>query len=71
MSRRMLILVALLGTISLLGGCEKQLFPKNAVRTPYDRYQMLRGQSRMATETNAYGGDQPALRDRLRPLDQQ
>jgi hypothetical protein len=67
----MLIFVAMLGAITLLGGCEKQLFPESAARTPYDRYQMLRGQSRMASETNAYGGDQPALRDRLRPLDQQ
>lgn len=71
MLRRMFILVALLSSFTLLTGCEKALFPEGASRTPYERYQLLRGQHRMASETNAYGGDQPALRDRLRPLDSQ
>ena len=67
----MFILVSLLGSLTLLNGCEKALFPEGASRTPYERYQLLRGQHRIATETNAYGGNQPALRDRLRPLDDQ
>lgn len=50
-------------------GCEKPLFPSNEPRTPYDRYQQLHGQGRVETEENAYGGQQPALRERLRPLD--
>ena len=49
-------------------GCEKPLFPPNLPRTPYERYQQLHGQDRHETEENAYGGQQPALRDRLRPL---
>ena len=70
MFRRTLILVALTGAITLLGGCEKSLFPAGTSRTPYERYQLLRGQGRSASETNAYGANQPALRDRLRPLNQ-
>jgi len=53
------------------GGCEKALFPSGMPRTPYDRYQQLHGQRRAETEENAYGGEQPALRDRLRPLGRQ
>jgi hypothetical protein len=51
-----------------LTGCEKPLFPENQPRSPYDRYMVLRGNERSQSETNAYGGTQPALRDRLRPL---
>ena len=68
MFKRTLLIVAVMSTITLLTGCEKSLFGQGAQRTPYDRYQMLRGQSRVASETNACGNDQPALRDRLRPL---
>ena len=64
-ARAMLIL----GSLALcLAGCEKPLFPKDAPRTPYERYQALRGQQRSATEQNAFGGEEPALRERLRPL---
>ncbi len=59
----------LLLVFGLIGGCEQALFPEGLARSPYERYQILRGQERQATETNAYGGDQPALRERLRPLD--
>lgn len=51
-----------------LGGCEPALFPENLSRSPYDRYQQLRGEPRPATTTNAYGGEVPNLRARLRPL---
>jgi len=51
-------------------GCEKPLFPENAPRTPYDRYMVLRGQQRPATEEDAAGGERPALRQRLKPLGQ-
>jgi len=53
-------------------GCEnKPLFPPDVPRTPYERYQKLRGQNRSMTQENAYGGQQPALRGRLKPLDDQ
>lgn len=51
-------------------GCEKPLFPANLPRTPYERYQSLHGEYRSPTEQNSFGGQQPALRDRLRPLSQ-
>ena len=54
----------------LVGGCEAPLFPAETARTPYERYQQLHGEQRSGTEENAYGGQQPALRDRLRPLNQ-
>ena len=57
--------------VGLATGCEKPLFMSNAPRTPYERYQQLHGKDSGATEENAYGGQQPALRQRLRPLDQQ
>ena len=60
-------LVVLLASIAVLG-CERALFPPNAQRTPYERYQVLRGKYRKPTETNVFGGDQPALRQRLQPL---
>jgi len=53
-----------------LGACEKPLFPKDAPRSPYDRYAALRGQQRQQTIENEFGGEEPALRERLRPLDQ-
>jgi hypothetical protein len=71
MFKRTMIFAAVLGTLTLLGGCEKALFPETAQRTPYDRYQMLRGQGRASTETDKFGNNEPALRDRLRPLDEQ
>ena len=60
----------LLSTGGWLVGCEKALFPENLARSPYERYGTLRGQYRPATEQNAFGADQPALRQRLKPLGQ-
>ena len=61
-----MLVAMLLGLVA----CEKPLFPKDAPRSPYDRYAALRGQQRQATQENEYGGEEPALRERLRPLDQ-
>jgi hypothetical protein len=51
-----------------LAGCEKALFPKESPRSPYERYQVLRGQARPAVTSNALGVEEPAVRERLRPL---
>ncbi|MEX1016202.1 MAG: hypothetical protein WD534_08570 [Phycisphaeraceae bacterium] len=61
----------LIGT-ALLGGCQDPLFPKDTPRSPYERYQTLRGEQRQATDVRARGpaAGRPALRERLRPLDQ-
>jgi hypothetical protein len=70
MNRRAMML--LLGSVAMgmtmLGGCEKQLFPEDVPRSPYARYDTLRGRHRAAQQENAYGGTQPALRERLRPM---
>lgn len=66
--QRILILASLLLGISVLGGCEKQLFPEDMPRSPYERYQVLRGQERRATQENTFGGQEPAIRERLKPL---
>ena len=66
MLRLMFVLVT---TWFMISGCEKALVPPDAQRTPYERFQVLRGRYRSATQTNAFGGEQPALRDRLQPLE--
>lgn len=53
----------------LLGGCQEPVFPEDQPRTPYERYQALRGQDRPAKTTDAFGNPQPDLRARLAPLD--
>jgi len=67
--RFFIMLVVGMGMPVVMTGCEKALFPPGLPRTPYERYQQLQGQHRAATEENVYGGEQPALRDRLGPLD--
>ena len=57
-----------IGGFLALAGCEKPLFVQNQPRTPYQHYQTMRGESRRATTENAFGGQEPALRERLRPL---
>lgn len=59
-------ILLLIGTV--VAGCEKPLFPQNLPRSPYERYDAIRGRGRQMNEENAYGGQQPAVRDRLKPL---
>ncbi|MCC7205022.1 MAG: hypothetical protein IT441_08065 [Phycisphaeraceae bacterium] len=66
--RHLIGLSCLLGMLWLGTGCQESLFPKDMPRSQYERYSMLRGQDRPATETNMFGREEPALRDRLRPL---
>ena len=66
---KILHLAALIVLLGAIGGCEQQLFHQTEQRTPYERYQELHGRYRVPTEQNTYGGDQPALRQRLRPLE--
>ena len=57
----------ILATLGLVG-CHDPLFPDDVPRSPYERYSTLRGVDPTPTERNAYGIQQPALRKRLRPL---
>jgi len=65
-----LVLAALLGVGLLLGGCAGSPFTTEApVRSPYERYDILRGTARPATTVDSFGRERPALRARLAPLD--
>jgi hypothetical protein len=68
-SSRLMLLLVFAGLVVALGGCEKALFTEKQSRTPYDRYASLRGRHTAMSQQNAYGGDTPALRERLKPLE--
>jgi len=68
---RVLCLTLAAVAICLAGvGCNDPLFPEDQPRSPFERHLELRGEYRPAKEENAFGGQQPALRDRLQPLGQ-
>lgn len=69
MWKRGLAVLMLTAAASGLGGCARPLFPEDAARSPYERYLALRGQAAPETVYDAYGREQPALRQRLAPLD--
>ena len=52
-----------------LGACTKSPFYNKYPRTPYQRYQMLRGTDAPRYEYDTYGNQRPALRARLTPPD--
>jgi hypothetical protein len=65
---RTALLAALLAAAALLGGCQDPLFPKDAPRSQYARYEALRGRERPQNQVNTFGREEPALRERLQPL---
>lgn len=69
MWKRGLALLALTAAGIGMVGCARPLFPEDAARSPYERYLALRGQAPPKTVYDAYGREQPALRQRLAPLD--
>ncbi|MEM1027060.1 MAG: hypothetical protein AAGJ38_03160 [Planctomycetota bacterium] len=46
-------------------GCRKSPLPSDAPRSPYERYDALRGQTVPKTVTDSFGREQPNLRGRL------
>lgn len=60
--------LSLIVVLALAGGCEKPLFPENMPRTQYERYDRLRSRYVPTEQVNAYGGSEPALRERLSSL---
>ncbi|MCC7145211.1 MAG: hypothetical protein IT443_02060 [Phycisphaeraceae bacterium] len=62
--------ILLLAMLASLAGCSKALFPEDLPRSQYERYSTLRGRERPKKETNAFGREMPALRERLSPLDE-
>ena len=51
-----------------LVGCANSPFPEGAPRTPYARYDALRGVERPAVTEDSFGREIPDLRARLSPL---
>jgi len=64
------VALALVGLALTMGGCSGSPFVSEApVRSPYERYDILRGTARPATTIDSFGREQPALRARLAPRD--
>ena len=53
--------------VGLLTGCQRSPFSQDIPRTPYERYQLLRGDAPPVSELDTYGNKRPALRARLGP----
>ena len=52
-----------------LAGCSSDPLSSELPRTPYGRYQALRGGEPPQEELDSFGNSRPALRARLRPMD--
>ncbi len=50
-----------------LGSCAKPLFPENAPRTQFEKFDSMRSGAAPAEEPDVFGRPQPALRARLTP----
>jgi hypothetical protein len=48
-------------------GCAKPLFPENAPRTQFEKFDSMRSGAAPAEEPDIFGRPQPALRARLTP----
>lgn len=61
-----ILVAALLASAGLgMPGCEQALFPEDLPRTPFERYDRLRGVVRPSKRQNRFGGAQPAISERL------
>ena len=56
--RRLLSLLAL----AFAAGCQKPLFPENAPRTQFEKFDSMRSGAAPAEEPDIFGRPQPALR---------
>ena len=66
--RRRIATSALFLTLGLLlSGCHKPLFPRNAPRTQFETYDLMRNRYQPLQEPDVFGNPQPALRARLSP----
>jgi hypothetical protein len=52
---------------ALAGGCNKPLFPENAPRTQFEKFDSMRSGASPTEEPDVFGTPQPALRARLTP----
>lgn len=63
------VLFVLLAGLIWLAGCGTNPLSSDLNRTPYGRYQALRGGEPPQEEADSFGNMRPALRARLRPMD--
>jgi hypothetical protein len=63
---RTLLALSLLA-LPALGGCAKPLFPENAPRTQFEKFDSMRSGAPPKDEPDVFGTPQPALRARLAP----
>lgn len=61
------VCLVLLGVVITTGGCRKPLFRDRDDRSPYARYDDIRGQEVEPYRFNEYGRRVPNLRGRLAP----
>lgn len=61
------VCVALVGIPCAAAGCAKPLFPENAPRTQFEKFDSMRSGAAPAEEPDIFGRPQPALRSRLTP----
>jgi hypothetical protein len=59
--------LTLLATPCILASCAKPLFPENAPRTQFEKFDSMRSGAAPAEEPDIFGRPQPALRARLTP----
>jgi hypothetical protein len=62
--------IPLLVAAALAGGCTKPLFPENAPRTQFEKFDSMRSGASPTEEPDVFGTPQPALRSRLTPKTQ-
>lgn len=58
-------LAAAVVALGATAGCQRALFPENAPRTQYERYDMMRNRYTPAEEPDVFGKPRKALRARL------
>lgn len=63
----LMLLAMLVLLISLTGCSNRKLFPRDAARSPFSRYDALRGQEPQMYVDDEFGREIPNLRARLSP----
>ena len=62
--------LAALAVLAVASGCQKPLFPENAPRTQFEKFDTMRSGSAPTEGPDVFGATQPALRARLTPKTQ-
>ena len=58
-------MLAIALALVLAGGCQRALFPADAPRTQYEKYDRMRNRYAPVEEPDEFGNPRPALRARL------